>query len=486
MNVSRHRRSFKLTRYMLSPLDHTIPKINVAYFLSFPSQSPEDGLPSLEKGINKLTSRLPFLAGDTVLPEHANGRKNAQFVQHSSKETHSIPMLQVKHHSTLSLHDLSTQKVRSGVENLHLAKACAPLPDFINPLERRPILRFAANIMKDGILLGMSINHSFFDGTGSGAIMEALAECCRTPDDQDLSLPIFKQSDRASREELSLLGTEVDSKTDHSKQYNAAGTVPCISSEEWSNMVESFAGSLTSCRLQLPATKLKKLKAVCNQILSATARTGGPSFVSSNDVLSAFISVCRSQCHDAQGSKESELTTIVNLRSRVQPPIPEYYLGNMITAVRIPISSSDADPQVKNLPQLEALGLGHGDLLQITTTAARLRQSILTVDDGHVRSLLGYLPQQEDWNAINMQASNLSISSWREWNVYNIDFGRDLGTVSHFHMHFGLNDGLTVVMPAGGKVGANWDMQLMIKSTDWPALKSSPLFQWAFGDSFTD
>ncbi|PWY88549.1 hypothetical protein BO70DRAFT_286762 [Aspergillus heteromorphus CBS 117.55] len=470
------------TPYMLSPLDHTIPKIYVAFFLSFPLETPEDGLRSLKKGITKLIQRLPVLAGDTILRASAHGHKNVQFVQKPNEETAAIPMLQVRHHSKLSLHEISAQKVKSGVESLRLADACTPLPDFISPLERRPILRFAANVMTDGILLAMSINHSFFDGGGAGAIMEALAECCRTSD-SDLSLPIFNLSDQASRGKLSSLGTTTGVEAadmDHSKQYNATGTIPCLSSGEWSGMMESFATSLTSCRLELSASKLERLKTVCNQILALASCPDWPLYVSSNDVLSALISICRNKCHDAHGGKESELTTIVNMRRRVDPPCPDHYLGNMITAVHAPIPSSEPELPV-DLSRFDDLGLGREDLLRITAAAARIRQSILVVDDRHVRSLMGYLPKMHDWNAINMRSSDLSISSWRDWKVYGFDFGRHLGAISHFQMHFGLNGGLTVVMPAGGKIGADWDIQLMIKSTDWPSLQSSHLFQWAFG-----
>ncbi|KAJ5106820.1 hypothetical protein N7456_003495 [Penicillium angulare] len=486
--------TFGVSPYVLSPLDHTIPKIYVSFFLSFPLENTDDGLLSLKIGIVKLLHRLPYLAGDIVLHENADGHENVQFVVDADKKINPIPMLQVKYHPELSLREIALQKVKSGMDNLHLAKKCAPLPDFINPQERRPILRFAANVMQDGILLAMTINHSFFDGSGAGTILEALAECCRAPN-RDLSSPIFTLSDQISREDMALLSVGVDSEIDHAKSYNAAGTVPCLSSAEWSTMVESFATNLTSCRIQLSAQKLSELRDACNRILSDMQCADWPSYVSSNDVVSALIAICRSKCHSKQDSPGTELTTIVNMRSRVEPPFPTHYLGNMITAVRslVGFGLSEDKLPILNPSQAKNLGITPEDLVQISMTAARIRQSVLAINNHHVRSLSGYLPQQKDWNAINMQASGFSISSWRDWKVYDFDFGPDLRGVSHFQMHFGLNDGLTVIMPAGTepsagsstkrkKIGAEWDMQLMIQTSDLSSLTSSQLFQWAFGD----
>ncbi|KAJ5279238.1 hypothetical protein N7478_004610 [Penicillium angulare] len=486
--------TFDVPPYVLSPLDHTIPKIYVSFFLSFALENIDDGLLSIKIGIVKLLHRLPYLAGDIILHEKADGHENLQSVVDPDKEINPLPMLQVKYHPELSLREIASKKVRSGMENLHLAKKCAPLPDFINPQERRPIVRFAANVMEDGILLAMTINHSFFDGSGAGTILEALAECCRTPN-RDLSSPIFTLSDQISREGMALLSVGVDADIDHSKSYNAAGTVPCLSSAGWSTMVESFATNLTSCRLQLSAQKLNDLRDACNRILSDTKCADWPSYVSSNDVVSALIAICRGKCHSKKDSHDTELTTIVNLRSRVEPPFPDHYLGNMITAVRslVGLGSSEDKLHIRNPSQAGKLGITPEDLVQISMTAARIRQSVLAIDNRYVRSLFGYLPQQKAWNAINMQASDFSVSSWRDWKVYDFDFGPDLGSVSHFQMHFGLNDGLTVIMPAGAapsagsstkrkKIGASWDMQLMIQTTDLSSLTSSPLFQWAFGD----
>ncbi|PYI07835.1 O-acetyltransferase [Aspergillus sclerotiicarbonarius CBS 121057] len=472
--------------YILSPLDHTMPKPYISFFLSFPLETPQNGLLSLQKGLTELIHRLPVLARDIVLRENADAHQNVQVVLESNEETNSIPMLQVKHHPTLSLQEIATQRVKSGMENLHLVKACAPLPDFIHPLERRPILRFAANLMKDGILLVMTINHSFCDGSGTDTIIEALAECCRMPN-HDLGSPIFSLSDRVSREGLALLSTELDLNIDHSQQFNAPGATPCLSSDQWSGKMESLSNSPTSCRLELPGRKLEGLKKACNQMLSATACADWPLYVSSNNVVSALICICRNKCRgEPDSSKKSELTTLVNLRSRVEPPFPDYYLGNQVTAVRSPVGSGSSEAKLK-IPDpspSDELGIGYEDLVQITTTAAGIRQSLLTINSCYVRSLLSYLQRQKDWNEINLQFSDLTISSWRDWKVYRLDFGTDLGAVSHFHMHYGVKNGLTVIMPAGN-IGADWDMQLMIEATDWPVLKSSPLFQWAFGDSLS-
>ncbi|TMW68127.1 hypothetical protein Poli38472_007799 [Pythium oligandrum] len=150
--------------------------------------------------------------------------------------------------------------------------------------------------------------------------------------------------------------------------------------------------------------QMKRLKTL------ATSPSG--EYVSTVDAVTALFTILITQ---ARGhGRDVKITTGVNARRRLNPPLPENYAGNVI------FNALSAHPA-------EDLSTTSPEALQ--RIALRIRRSILARDDAYLRDAIDFVAAQGD-KATSIQVgadcffgNDITFSSWINMGMYDADFG---------------------------------------------------------------
>ncbi|BBN17195.1 shikimate O-hydroxycinnamoyltransferase [Marchantia polymorpha subsp. ruderalis] len=131
---------------------------------------------------------------------------------------------------------------------------------------------------------------------------------------------------------------------------------------------------------------------------------------STYEMLSAHIWRCVSEARGIKGSQQSKLYIATDGRSRIIPPLPKGYFGNVIFTAT-PITTA-------------------GELLENPTHfgASKIHECVARMDDDYLKSALDYLEMQPDLSKLvrgahTFRSPNLGITSWARLPLYEADFG---------------------------------------------------------------
>ncbi|KAH6555923.1 hypothetical protein KP509_1Z217400 [Ceratopteris richardii] len=130
----------------------------------------------------------------------------------------------------------------------------------------------------------------------------------------------------------------------------------------------------------------------------------------SYEVLSAHIWRCACVARGLQDAQPTKLYIATDGRSRLQPPLPPDYFGNVIFTATPVAQVVD----IVKTPLVEA--------------ARHIRQTVQAMDDEYLRSAIDYLELQPDLakfsrGAHSFRTPNLGITSWVRLPIYGADFG---------------------------------------------------------------
>ncbi|KAF3789842.1 Shikimate O-hydroxycinnamoyltransferase [Nymphaea thermarum] len=126
--------------------------------------------------------------------------------------------------------------------------------------------------------------------------------------------------------------------------------------------------------------------------------------------LTVHIWRCVSLARGLDDLQPTKLTVSVDGRKRLRPEIPNYYFGNVVYIVDVPLVSGDLKSQPMHC------------------AASKVQDALLRMDDDYLRSALDYLEQQPDVGVVVDRAglqkrSGLTMASWARLPVYDADFG---------------------------------------------------------------
>ncbi|KAI5061996.1 hypothetical protein GOP47_0022535 [Adiantum capillus-veneris] len=118
------------------------------------------------------------------------------------------------------------------------------------------------------------------------------------------------------------------------------------------------------------------------------------------------VSRARGLCEE----QETKLYIATDGRSRLQPPLPAGYFGNVIFTATPMVQACELDKS--------PLGVG----------AQRIREALARMDDEYLRSALDYLELQPNLEALvrgahTFRTPNLGITSWTRLPIHDSDFG---------------------------------------------------------------
>ncbi|KAK9610148.1 CTP synthase, partial [Aspergillus fumigatus] len=167
------------------------------------------------------------------------------------------------------------------------------------------------------------------------------------------------------------------------------------------------------------------------------------------------------------------------MRSSFHAPAFNNYLGNMVLLTCTPIpAAKDQAPVDGPRPPTE---LRQEDLEELTGIAARIRQSLLKLTQSTSRSVLSHLHSQTDWANIGFQGVPIPLSSFRNFEIFGLDFGETLGSQPRGSTPFTGPGGMCFVLPKRQDRTEPWDLHLTLHRDDVSRIANDPLFRWAAG-----
>ncbi|KAF3401696.1 O-acetyltransferase pyr7, partial [Penicillium rolfsii] len=150
--------------YILTPLDHCLPRFHLFPSFIFKIDSPSSAIPILSLAIPRLMHLLPFLTGNVTASTQLEGKENVLEVQPPTQEfLNKYPFLHIKNHRQ------SISCAMPG-SNVTLSKSVRenfiPIPLDMAGESDSPVFRVQANIMSDGLILCLAFHHMALDGVG--------------------------------------------------------------------------------------------------------------------------------------------------------------------------------------------------------------------------------------------------------------------------------------------------------------------------------
>jgi hypothetical protein len=273
-----------------------------------------------------------------------------------------------------------------------------------------PVFAVQANFVKDGLVLSLPLHHSVMDFAGLASFVHVWAKCTRAlvtggPMPQvDAACSMRSGLDydlRAPEDTKNHVRVDSGVQQQPKKVVNAA--------EVLASMPNFLPYSL--CLFHLPESKIASLKALATP-------ASGP-WISSYDACAALwfkiLTRYRAKAYKADTSLAAPFSELVNIRSKMTPPLPAGYFGNAI----IPVGSNT------QLVQLSIKEISED--ASLATIASYIRRMTNSIDDAYIWKILG--------DVVSMRKSDvrpkfkmgaipiLKTTDWRAPNIYEADFG---------------------------------------------------------------
>ncbi|KAL4123703.1 hypothetical protein PRIC2_009554 [Phytophthora ramorum] len=161
---------------------------------------------------------------------------------------------------------------------------------------------------------------------------------------------------------------------------------------------------------------MKRIKQVATR--GGVSGDGEPSYVSTVDAITALFTVLISRARTH--GQDVRITTGVNARRRLSPPLPTNYVGNVIFNALSTYTDSELQSEGKADDLVSPATLGK--------LARRVRESILQRDDAYLRDAVNFLAEQSDISAVQVGTNfffgpDLMFTSWLHMGMYNAEFG---------------------------------------------------------------
>ncbi|KAJ3548614.1 hypothetical protein NM208_g916 [Fusarium decemcellulare] len=407
---------FEPKTHRLSPLDWLMPRSYVSHIICFASSSAP--VPQiLRNGLVGTLKDVPYLASEIVDQSRPKG-----------SVTLSEPCAGVD--------DLFYMRDLSATVNYNDLRAQDFAPSTFNGLDvfgalgcsasRPRVFQAMLTLMSGGFVLSVSVHHSTTDITGFGALLKIWASHCSSHS----SRPISFSDNWLDRGALFPIRHEVADA--------APIDLPALLHREAEDdvqkrePVENF-DQLETLIFKYSSNTLRTLKDEVIQRLD----TDEIPWVSTSDILygllwSAVIyaenqdqidtaSVNLARRSILRRKQVRHLRIPVNVRGRLSPSLPQNYLGAAFGVCLATVEKADLiDIGAKS---------GEESIAALARVAMAVRKAISSVDDKAIKEAVAYLAAQDDLTGLKLgpQAAHVTIVSWADENVYELDWGKDLG-----------------------------------------------------------
>ena len=282
-----------------------------------------------------------------------------------------------------------------------------PSIDYACPMEEIPLLAVQLTRFRcGGLTLGVAACRAMVDGDAVVSFMNSWAKLARGVCLNSRELPFLDRTLLNSRK----LNTGF--RFDHSEFHP-----PPI----WVGNLKNTKNEPTSAILKIKKEQVEKLKNKVYEFGNKNIPNAVERPYTSYEVIAGHLwrCVCKVR-YEGNGDQQTRLSTLVNCRNRLNPPIPSNYFGNVTFPTATPTCSFK---ELMEKPLIYAV--------------KNVREAIARIMDEYAISALDYLANQKDMdllrNTFHSSAvsedgrfrgnPNLYLVSWMNFPFNNTDFG---------------------------------------------------------------
>ncbi|XP_042496404.1 shikimate O-hydroxycinnamoyltransferase-like [Macadamia integrifolia] len=263
-----------------------------------------------------------------------------------------------------------------------------PAVDRSNDVSFFPLVMFQVTRFKcGGVSLGVGWEHCVGDGMSLVRLINTWSEIARGV---DITIPPF--IDR----------TLLRARDPPTSAFHHVGYQPPPSMKTPRQTIKSLFGpnTITNATFKITRDHLSNLKAK-----SKEGVRGNTCNYSSYEVLAGHVWRCVCKARGYTDDHETKFYMPVDGRSRLHPPVPPGYLGNVIFTTA---------------PTAKA-----GELMNnpLRYAAGRIHDALMRMDDEYLRSAIDYLELYPNLTVSIPEIDRLLINSWVRLPIYDADFG---------------------------------------------------------------
>ncbi|XP_050369604.1 shikimate O-hydroxycinnamoyltransferase-like [Argentina anserina] len=269
-----------------------------------------------------------------------------------------------------------------------------PSVDYSGGISSYPLLLVQITYLKcGGVALGVLLDHHLADGLSALHFINTWSDIARGVDNA-IPPTIDRTLLRARDQPRTLL--------DHNHHIVYQPWIDHQSTGE-----ETVVSVFTFTR-----EKINILKAMLTMTNEEDNENLKPVKFSTFEVFSAHVWRCACKARELANDQETTFYFAVNGRTRLQPPLPPGYFGNVIF-------------------RAAATAIA-GDLISkpVSYAASCIHNAVVRMDDDYLRSALDYLELQQRHldlvslaHGTHVRCPNLGITSWFQLPLYDADFG---------------------------------------------------------------
>ncbi|KAE8378268.1 transferase family-domain-containing protein [Aspergillus bertholletiae] len=446
----------------LAPLDLSMPSTYIRVLLVFEQAgSALQIIQSLQSGLDKLSSQLPWLSGRV-------------FQKASTQDRASVLEIRWNASQTLTLVDKGTiaapYKPASshGIPSEAIPSDVWPAPGMIDgallemgaPVFAASIFRFA----DEGVGLCVCLHHNAVDGTGLSEIIRLWARNVVDPRFTFTSSPLSRSERLSATLSLDLQAASSTSSDNLFMLHPEYSRIPPTMPEEFP--------SCTSKLFMISMHWIDTLKELmCNDMSKAP---------STNTVLCALIwatiTRVRMQHNPSLGDGISRLGMAVNGRHRIGenfsgPESP--FLGNAV---------------VYSLSKFPAGALAASDETPVRSLAKICEhiaqsQSRSVINSRYIAEVYHLIDRMEDCRSLFVGwdlfgSRDLTITNWADLGLYEMDFGDLLGRPKFVRLPYMEADGVALILPRQRSASQEvLEVMIMLRRDHMDALEKDPMWQ---------
>ncbi|KAM0810260.1 hypothetical protein AB5N19_10608 [Seiridium cardinale] len=402
----------------LSSLDWLMPRTYVNQIICFPTNSSQV-FEILREGLRGTVHDVPHLLSGVEDQEYPKGSVQL-----------TTPYQAVE--DLFSWQDLSGTLDYSTLKENHFPPSAFTAPSIRSPETTppyptpEPVFRARLSLVKGGVLLCVAVHHCTTDVTGFGALLKIWAAHCRSRSSAEVGF------DPSWYDRSLLRGPSLET------TVKLPDTVPdlihVVERDEMPTTVKStYRDIIYETRIfYFPQATLQELKIAINEHLPNLENR--VPWVSTGDILTAMLwsaTIWTDQGGVEVAPDNGVMCAVgipVNFRSRLNPKLPQGYLGaafgmTTVSVARADLLSASRNTATANVP------LGKESLLSLARVASAIRSSLGQVSEAGIRGALEYTASQPDITSIKLgpRHDGISLVSWADEGVYDLDWGQVLG-----------------------------------------------------------
>jgi hypothetical protein len=322
-----------------------------------------------------------------------------------------------------------------------------------------PVMRAEVTRLREGFILVVLAHHCVFDGVGLSKLFDMWAASCRDPLGPPPEVRLERLNRRAILEdsESTYRRSQPSVITKISNRRQILLNIISLLRLPFSSMLpRPLFSSWPITMYRLPSHKLQNLKVIINGFVHKL----GVRFLSTNDVLCALIWSCATlaMSHKFRPWITSSLCSTgvsVNIRSKLQPCLPDDFLGCAIGIAYI------------GMAKRQLLAAAEGNSMEmLARVAAAIRRGVDGVTNEKMKDIISYVETEENASKLQWRPKKLNdfyIASWAHHRIYDVDWGSGIGKCEALRVaQIFLMPMCVILPPRGSKKDENGDVEVAI------------------------